>query len=272
MGDSEPLRVAFVGWGAIARAACRLLEDGEAGAHIAVVAVAVRDASMSREDLPAGARLVTEPADLAAVAPDVVAEAAGRDGVAPWGRAALAAGADYLVSSVSALADPDLLAELRELADRHGVRLEVQPGALGGIDALSAARPMGLDAVEHRIVKPPAAWRGTPAEVRCDLDGLDGPRAFFEGTAGESATAFPANANAAMTTALAGVGPEATWVVLVADPSATSNRHEVTATGAFGRLEVAIANEPLPGNPKSSAMAALNLARCLRARAERFVV
>ena len=272
MGDREPLRVAFVGWGAIARTACRLLEDSEAGAPIEVVAVAVRDGSTPREDLPAGARLVTEPADLAAVAPDVVAEAAGRDGVAPWGRAALVAGADYLVSSVSALADPDLLAELGGLADRHGARLEVQPGALGGIDALSAARPMGLDAVEHRIVKPPAAWRGTPAEVRCDLDGLDGPRAFFEGTAGEAATAFPANANVAMTTALAGVGPEATRIVLVADPSATTNRHEVTATGAFGRLEVAIVNEPLPGNPKSSAMAALNLARCLRARAARFVV
>lgn len=270
--DGRPLRVAFVGWGAIARAACRLLEDPESGAPIEVVAIAVRDGSAARTDLPAGARLVTEPDDLTAVAPDVVAEAAGRDGVAPWGRAALSAGADFVVSSVSALADPDLLSELRGLAERHGARLEVQPGALGGIDALSAARLMGVDAVEHRIVKPPAAWRGTPAEERCDLDGLDGPLAFYEGTAAEAATAFPANANVAMTTALAGVGPEATRVVLVADPSATTNRHEVTASGAFGRLEVAIANEPLPGNPKSSAMAALNLARCLRARAAAFVV
>ena len=271
-----PLRVAFVGWGAIARTACRLLEAPQAGAPIEVpievVAVAVRDGSTPRSDLPAGARLITRPGELAATAPDVVAEAAGREAVAPWGRAALGVGADFVVSSVSAFADSDLLAEIGDLAVRHGARLEVQPGALGGIDALSAARPFGLDAVEHRIVKPPGAWRGTPAEDRCDLDGLDAPWEFFRGTAAEAATAFPANANVAMTTALAGVGPDATQVVLVADPAATTNRHEVTASGAFGWLDVSIANDPLPDNPKSSAMAALNLARCLRARAAAFVV
>jgi len=267
-----PLRVAFVGWGAIARAACRLLDDPPVGSSVEVVAVAVRDGSAPRGDLPAEARLLTDPSELAAAGPTVVAEAAGRDAVAPWGRAALGAGADLVVSSVSALADPDLLAELNDLAGGRGARLEVQPGALGGIDALSAARLLGLDVVEHRIVKPPASWRGTPAEDRCDLDGLDAPREFFRGTAVEAATAFPANANVAMTTALAGVGPDATRIVLVADPSATTNRHEVSASGAFGRLQVSIANEPLPDNPKSSAMAALNLARCLRARAASFVV
>ncbi len=271
-----PLRVAVVGWGAIARAACRLLDEpagaDQAGAPIEVVAVAVSDGSAPRSDLPVGAHLVTRPDELAAVAPDVVAEAAGRDAVAPWGRAALGIGADLVVSSASALADPELLAELRGLAERYGARLEVQPGALAGVDALSAARLMGLDTVEHRIVKPPAAWRGTPAEERTDLDGLDAPVEFYRGSAAEAATTFPANANVAMTTALAGVGPEATRVVLVADPSATTNRHEVTASGAFGRLQVAIANEPLPGNPKSSAMAALNLARCLRARVGSLVV
>ncbi len=269
---SGPLRVAFVGWGAIARAACRLLDDPSVGSSVEVVAVAVRAESALPGDLPVGARLLTDPSELAATGPRVVAEAASRDAVAPWGRAALDAGADLVVSSVSALADPDLLAELNDLAARRGARLEIQPGALGGIDALSAARSLGLDAVEHRIVKPPAAWRGTPAEDQCDLDDLDAPREFFRGTAVEATTAFPANANVAMTTALAGVGPDATRIVLVADPSATKNRHEVLASGAFGQLEVSIANEPLPENPKSSTMAALNLARCLRARATSFVV
>ena len=271
-----PLRVVFVGWGAIARTACRLLADPGGGGPlevpVQVVGVAVRDGSAPRPGLPAGARLLTEPRELEAVAPDVVAEAAGRDSVAQWGRAALGAGADLVVSSVSALADPDLLAELHDLAARGGARLEVQPGALGGIDALSAARFLGLDAVEHRIVKPPAAWRGTLAEDLCDLVCLDAPQDFFRGSAAEAATSFPANANVAMTTALAGIGPDTTQVVLVADPSATTNRHEVTAVGAFGRLEVSTANDPLPDNPKSSLMAALNLARCIRARSASFLV
>ena len=68
------------------------------------------------------------------------------------------------------------------------------------------------------------------------------------------------------TTALAGVGPDATRVVLVADPAATSNRHELRASGAFGELDVRIDNAPLPDNPKSSAMAALALARSITNR------
>ena len=75
-----------------------------------------------------------------------------------------------------------------------------------------------------------------------------------------------------MTSALAGIGPDATEIVLVADPGATTNRHELTAVGAFGRLEVSISNNPLPGNPKSSAMAALSLVRSIENRAVAFVI
>ena len=89
---------------------------------------------------------------------------------------------------------------------------------------------------------------------------------FFRASAAATAAAFPKNANVAMTTALAGVGPERTMIALVADPSSTTNRHEIRASGAFGDLEVTIANNPLPDNPKTSAMAALNLARAIQTR------
>jgi aspartate dehydrogenase len=59
---------------------------------------------------------------------------------------------------------------------------------------------------------------------------------------------------------------------LVADPTATTNRHEISASGAFGSLEVAIANNPLPDNPKTSAMAALNLARAINTRVAPIVI
>ncbi len=258
----QALRVAFVGWGAIARTAAQLLE----GAAVEVVAVAVRDPSPPRANLPAQARLITDPSELAATRPEVVAEAASRESVGPWGRAALEAGADFVVSSVSAFADSWLLDELRALAVANGVRVQIQPGALAGVDALAAARLMGIDEVEHRIVKPPAAWRDTPAEGLCALDSLARPESFFSASAAEAASEFPKNANVAMTTALAGIGPERTRITLVADPDATTNRHEITASGAFGRLDVAIANNPLPDNPKSSAMAALNLARAIQNR------
>lgn len=266
--SSSSLRVAFVGWGAIARSVAQLIVDDA----ITIVAVAVRDVGLVREDLPAGAELLFDPDHLAATRPDVVVEAAGREAVEPWGRAALECGSDFVVSSVSAFADAAVLESLRVVAEPSGARLHISPGALAGVDALSAARTMGLDSVEHRVVKPPQAWRGTPAEQLCDLGRLDEPTVFFQASASETARRFPKNANVAMTTALAGVGPAATTITLVADPSATTNRHEITASGAFGRLDVTIDNQPLPDNPKTSAMAALSLVRALRNRTSSLVV
>ncbi|MEZ5343560.1 MAG: aspartate dehydrogenase [Acidimicrobiales bacterium] len=182
------------------------------------------------------------------------------------GPSTFAAGADFIVSSVSAFVDAELLSSLRLAAEQAGRRLQIQTGALGGIDALSAARIMGIDEVEHRIVKPPIAWGGTAAADLCDLVSLTEPTVFFTGTASETALEFPKNANVAMTTALAGIGPERTKISLVADPFTTTNRHEISARGAFGELDVRIANSPLPANPKTSAMAALSLVRILRNR------
>lgn len=266
--DGSPLRVAFIGWGAIARTVARLIEHDP----VAIVAVVVRDTELSRADLPAGAALVSDPNGLAATRPDVVVEAAGRDAVEPWGRAALASGADFIVSSVSAFADAATLESLRRAARGAGSQLHISPGALAGVDALSAARAMGIDVVEHRVVKPPQAWLGTPAEQLCDLGRLDEPTVFFQASASETATRFPKNANVAMTTALAGIGPDATTITLVADPTATTNRHEISASGPFGRLGVTIDNEPLPDNPKTSAMAALSLVRALRNRTSPIVI
>ena len=171
------------------------------------------------------------------------------------------------MSSVSAFADDEALTDLRDAAISGGAQVQIQTGALTGVDALVAARSMGLEVVRHRIVKPPAAWKGTPAESLCDLDGLAGPTVFSRSSAAEVARTFPKNANVAMTTALAGIGPDETEIVLVADPTATTNRHELHAEGGFGVMDVVMANNPLPSNPKSSAMAALSLVRAIENRA-----
>lgn len=262
------MRLALIGWGAIARTAAKMLVD----TPVEIVAVAVRDTAAPRAGLPPSASVIGDPADLAATQPDVVAEAAGRASVAPWGQAALEAGADFVVSSVSAFADATVLESLRATAVENGAHVHIQPGALGGIDALAGARLMGIDQVEHRITKPPGAWLGTEAEVLCALDELTNPEVFFTANAAETASRFPKNANVAMTTALAGLGPTATTITLVADPAATTNRHEIAAYGAFGRLNVSIANSPLPDNPKTSAMAALNLVRSIQNRVNPIVI
>lgn len=268
MTTAAPLRLVLIGWGSMARATAALLEH----ANVELVAVAVRSTSEACTDLPANTQVIGDPAELAATRPDIVAEAAGRGSVGEWGPAALEVGADFIVSSTSAFTDERLLESLRETARRCGSRVIIQPGALAGIEALSAARHMGIDAVEHKIVKPPLAWRGTPAESLCDLEGLDEQLAFFSANASETASTFPKNANVAMTAALAGIGPAATKITLIADPGAKTNRHELSAHGAFGRLEVSIANNPLPSNPKTSAMAALSLVRSIENRVSSIVV
>ncbi len=260
--SENPERLVIVGWGAIGRTVGRLLAEPT----VTTVGVGVRDPDAARDEVPAGAMVIADPGALASLQPDVVAEAAGRSSVEPWGRAALECGADFIVSSMSAFADPDVLESLSNIARANGAQIHIQPGALGGVDALSGARRMGIDTVEHRMVKPPKAWLGTPAEDLCDLSSLTEAHTFYSAPAATTAEAFPKNANVAMTTALAGIGPERTRITLIADPNATTNRHEISAHGPFGSLDVAIANNPLPDNPKTSAMAALNLVRAIENR------
>lgn len=268
MSESD-VRLVLIGWGAIGRRVATLL--AERGAAVKIVAVGLRDASQTR-DLPPGAEVLTDPAELAGVPADLVVEAAGRGSVAGWGRAALAAGRDFAVSSTSALVDELLFAELLALAKARRAHLIIPPGALGGIDALSAASRLPLRSVRHEIIKPPAAWAGTGAVSLCDLAGLTSPHTFFEGTARAAADAFPQNANVAVISALAGIGLDHTTIALVADPAATVNSHSVTAEGDFGRMVIRLDNRPLATNPKSSEMTALSLVRLIETRAGGLVI
>jgi aspartate dehydrogenase len=256
-----PLRVALIGWGAIARRFAQLALSRNPGS-VEIVAVCLRD-QREREngDLPPGAVLALDPATLAQLAPDLVIEAAGREAVSEWGEAALTHAPAFAVASTSAFCDEALLARLIACAQRNGTQLLIPPGALAGVDALAAASALDLDSVTHSIVKPPAAWRGTPAQELVDLDALGEATIFFAGSAREAACGYPQNANVAVITALAGVGLDRTRIELVADPAARRNGHRIRAEGAFGTLDVRIENTPLASNPKSSEMTALGLVR-----------
>ncbi|MDO9525022.1 MAG: aspartate dehydrogenase [Gemmobacter sp.] len=263
-------RVVLVGWGAIGQRVADLLV-ARAMPGAAIVGVAVRNAR-AVQNLPNGAKVIVDPDMLAGLKPDLVVEVAGRAAVAPWGRAALAAGADFAPASTSAFSDPLLLNDLVALARAHQRQVLIPPGALGGIDALSAASRLGLDTVRHEIIKPPAAWRGTEAETLCDLNTLSEATTFFEGTADQAAVRFPQNANVAMISALAGIGSARTTVALVADPAAQRNAHRLFAVGDFGTLAITLENRPIPTNPKTSELTALSLVRLIENRVSPLVI
>ena len=72
--------------------------------------------------------------------------------------------------------------------------------------------------------------------------------------------------------ALAGLGFDATDVELVADPDAPGNIHEIEAEGAAGRFAIQLQGKPSRTNPKTSALAALSVARALLNEQARIVI
>ena len=163
--------------------------------------------------------------------------------------------------SSGALADADLYARLAAAATRGGSHLRLVSGAIGALDALSAAGVGSLQQVTYRGRKPPRGWRGSPAESRLDLDALNEATVHFSGSARTAALEYPKNANVAASVALAGIGFDKTVVELIADPAATRNVHEIVAEGDFGRFEFRIEGASLPDNPRSSAITAMSVVR-----------
>ena len=196
--------------------------------------------------------------------PDVMLDCAGHQGLAQHGPAILRAGVPVITVSLGALADAGLAAELTAAATAGDTRLILCSGAIGGLDTLRAARMGRLTRVTYEGRKPPAGWRGSRAEEVLDLSApLRHEVVHFDGDARQAALLYPKNANVAAAVALAGLGFERTQVRLIADPDAAGNTHQITASGDFGEMRLAITGQTLPGNPRSSALAAMSILAAL---------
>lgn len=254
--------VGLIGYGGIAQDVLAALR--EAGDGVKVVGALCRPgrAAKARAVL-ANIDIVESLDELLAPKPAVVAEVAGQGAVAEYGPDVLRRGFDLLVISIGALADKALLERLKAAAREGNSRILLPAGAIGGLDAIGAMCVGGLSLVRYRSRKPPAAWRGSPAEKVADLDKLTARTVLYRGNAGEAALRYPQNANVAAAVALAGLGFEATEVELVADPDAPGNVHEIEAEGSAGRFTIQLQGKPSRTNPKTSALAALSVARAL---------
>lgn len=267
--SSPVLNVCLIGYGAIGQAIVQRLAGNERlQQRIRISHVVVRNTSVA---LPLGIQAVSSVPQDAQLVLECAGHSALHDHVLP----ALKRGVDCAVLSVGALSEIGLPEALAQAAQAGGAQLHLLPGAIGGIDAIAAAKQAGLTAVRYTGRKPPLAWRGTPAEKQFDLQALALTRqsaTIFEASAREAAAQYPKNANVAATISLAGLGLDATQVRLIADGTQTENVHEIEIEGAFGTMKLEMRNQPLPDNPKTSMLTVLSALRFLENRVANVVI
>lgn len=196
----------------------------------------------------------------------LVIDCAGHEALKQYGPPVLRKGHDLITLSLGALADADVFGTLEQAATEGGSVLQLASGAIGALDTLRAAKTGGLTRVRYTGRKPPMGWKGSPAEEVLDLEALSEATPHFSGTARDAALRYPKNANVAAAVALAGLGFDDTEAVLIADPTAAGNIHQIEAEGAFGRVQFQITGLSLPGNPRSSGLAAMSAVNAARER------
>jgi aspartate dehydrogenase len=198
---------------------------------------------------------------------DIIIEAASQQAVRNFGKLIMGSGKDLMVMSVGALADGAFLAELLEQAAirKPPSKIYVPTGAIAGIDAIRSVRHL-INSITLTTTKSPKALAGAPflAITKTNLDTITKITEIYEGSAAEAVKLFPANVNVAAVLSLAGIGVEKTKVRVIVDPHATTNQHEIVATGSFGDIKITVNNVTAPGNPKTSFLAVLSAIECLR--------
>jgi aspartate dehydrogenase len=258
-------RIAVIGLGAIGRVVIDRVLKGDVIDPVPECMALVRAEYRKRLDAEYGdrIRLAGTLDEIIAFVPDVVIEVAGQEAVRELAEPILSAGLDFMIVSAGALVNDDFHARLIAAGERSGARLLVPAGAIAGLDGLGALRLSGELRVRYTSIKPPDAWRGTPAEAMIDLSAVSSATTFFSGPAKEAARLFPKNANLAATIALAGAGLQETLIELVADPNASGNCGRIEATGVGGQLFVELAGPSMPDNPKTSIITAYSILNAL---------
>jgi aspartate dehydrogenase len=254
-------RVAIAGLGAIGRVLARRLADGVPGLVLACAASGDRAKAQAWLDAEKIVCPLVEPEAFPAHA-DLAVECAPASVLERICRPMLEAGKQVLVLSAGALLPrPELL----ELAKARGGQIIVPTGALLGLDAVTAAAEGEIKSVRMITRKPPRGLVGAPyLEANgISLEGLNGPKLVFAGTARDGAAGFPANVNVAAALSLAGIGPDRTMMEIWADPTIERNCHSIEVDSDSARFTLAIENIPSE-NPKTGRITALSVLAALR--------
>jgi aspartate dehydrogenase len=170
--------------------------------------------------------------EIATVEVDLVVEAAHASVVAAYGEHILR-WADLLAFSPSSLADKDVHERIEHACRVWSRRFLVPHGAILGLDGIRDGRHR-LTAVAITTTKKPGSL-GKSGNERVVL--YDGP------TRGACLT-YPRNSNVHAALALAGLGFDRTHSRIIADPQATTNRHDIVVEGDGFRFAITVESDP----------------------------
>ncbi len=271
-GEEKKIRVGVVGCGAIGSEICKAIDgDEDLGMELKFL-IDKHPERIERlyESLGKKPDIIKSDSSglaksLAAV--DLVIECASQAAVREFVIPALKKGKEVMIMSVGALlCEEGLYEEITSISQEKGCKVYIPSGAVAGIDGLKSGAIAGIHSMELTTIKPPRGFEGNKyvKEKGIDLSSLQKQKTLFVGSAKEAVRYFPENVNVAAALSLAGIGPEATRVKIVADPSAKENVHEIEARGEFGKLFVRVENVPSAANPKTSYLAALSAIATLK--------
>jgi len=222
-------RIGIIGFGYIARHIYdQINSKPELGLDIAFV---WNRTSEALRDVPQDL-ILDRIEDFAARSADLVIEMS-HPSISHTHGAAILAETDYMMLSVTAMADAELNATLQAVAEKSGTSLFIPHGALVGLDSLYEGRDTWADVT--------ITFRKSPGSMDFTVSGID-PKTItsetvvYDGSVRGAAAKFPRNVNTMATCALASLGFDQTRAVVIVDPNATVMSAEVVAHGKDGSL------------------------------------
>ena len=236
--------VGIIGCGAIGALIAEAVEKGIVGCDALIVYdYNTARAEQLKHSLHTAVTVVESVDRMIRLKPTVIVEAASQQAVKDYLDKILSGNIDLIVMSVGALLGLKV----------KSAKIHFPSGAIGGLDAISAAALAGIDKVVLTTRKNPRVL---------DLDNRE-EKLVYDGDAEEAVRRFPREMNVAAALALT-VAPEKVRVKVVSDPNVDKNVHEIQVKWKHGDMLLKFANEPHPENPKTSALAAWSAIELLK--------
>ena len=229
--SQKTTRIGLIGYGQIGKTVHGMISrNPENGMEVVFVYDQV---SQMMADVPREL-VLEELGDFASRKPDFVVEMAHPSVTREWGKTLLEK-TNYMLISVTALADPEIETMLEETTRRCGTRAFIPHGGVVGMDALRENRDV-WDEVHVTMKKPPKNVDCANAGI--DPDSIIKETVLYDGPTRRICPMFPRNTNTLASIAYAGIGFERTHSTLIVNPSWDTATVAIHAKGEGVELNV----------------------------------